>query len=315
MYPIQEISKESTMFTFTNSTQFRHHKLWLAFTFCVVALAVCLAFIFGNAKESTVISGLDIVGEGSIAFLTLAWMLAALASRPPGKVTSLLTVGLGFFLFSVSLDFLDEFFHYPEEAYWLSMIESYPAAVGMVVMTAALYQWHLEQRALNLQLRRREWDFRDHDAIDPITQLYRAEYWKTQINKLQQSGKSAVIAIIDINNFSLFNQKHGYTEGDRYLQDIAQLVIMNLRQQDLACRYAGDRFAILIPDVSPMQADVILNDIKVSIQHLAFRHSLNANAIYTTARSTQVTLLPNQRLATVLNTMLLELERAHDSAA
>ena len=75
-----------------------------------------------------------------------------------------------------------------------------------------------------------------------------AEYWKTQINKLQQSGKSAVIAIIDINNFSLFNQKHGYTEGDRYLHDIAQLVIMNLRQQDLACRYAGDRFAILIPD-------------------------------------------------------------------
>ncbi|HAM20066.1 MAG TPA: GGDEF domain-containing protein, partial [Alteromonas macleodii] len=269
------------MFTFTNSTQFRHHKLWLAFTFCVVALAVCLAFIFGNAKESTVISGLDIVGEGSIAFLTLAWMLAALASRPPGKVTSLLTIGLGFFLFSVSLDFLDEFFHYPEEAYWLSMIESYPAAVGMVVMTAALYQWHLEQRALNLQLRRREWDFRDHDAIDPITQLYRAEYWKTQINKLQQSGKSAVIAIIDINNFSLFNQKHGYTEGDRYLRDIAQLVIMNLRQQDLACRYAGDRFAILMPDVSPMQADVILSDIKVSIQHLAFRHSRNANAIYT----------------------------------
>ncbi|MEC7453078.1 MAG: diguanylate cyclase, partial [Pseudomonadota bacterium] len=109
--------------------------------------------------------------------------------------------------------------------------------------------------------------------------------------------------------------KHGYTEGDRYLHDIAQLVIMNLRQQDLACRYAGDRFAILMPDVSPMQADVILNDIKVSIQHLAFRHSLNANALYTTARSTQVTLLPNQRLATVLNTMLLELERAHDSAA
>ncbi len=121
----------------------------------------------------------------------------------------------------------------------------------MVVMTAALYQWHLEQRALNLQLRRREWDFRDHDAIDPITQLYRAEYWKTQINKLQQSGKSAVIAIIDINNFSLFNQKHGYTEGDRYLHDIAQLVIMNLRQQDLACRYAGDRFAILMPTSRP----------------------------------------------------------------
>ncbi|MCZ8528480.1 diguanylate cyclase domain-containing protein [Alteromonas sp. PRIM-21] len=303
------------MFTFSNATQFRHHKLWLVFTAGIVTLAVCLASMFGDVKESAVISNLDILGEGSIAFLTLAWMLAALASRPPGTVTSLLTIGLGLFLFSVSLDFLDEFFHYPEEAYWISMIESYPAAVGMVVMTAALYQWHLEQRALNLQLRRREWDFRDHDAIDPITQLYRAEYWKEQIHKQQRLGKSAVLAIIDINNFSLFNQKHGYTEGDRYLHDIAQLIIMNLRQQDLACRYAGDRFAILMPDISPMQADIILNDIKASIQHLAFRHSQNANAIYTTARSTQVTLLPNQRLATVINNMLMELERPHDSAA
>lgn len=303
------------MFTFSNATQFRHHKVWLVFTAGVVTLAVCLASIFGDVKESAVISNLDILGEGSIVFLTLAWILAALASRPPGRVTCLLTIGLGFFLFSVSLDFLDEFFHYPEEAYWISMIESYPASVGMVVMTAALYQWHLEQRALNLQLRRREWDFRDHDAIDPITQLYRAEYWKAQIYRLQHADKSAVLAIIDINNFSLFNQKHGYTEGDRYLHEIAQLVIMNLRQQDLACRYAGDRFAILMPDISPMQADLILSDIKASIQHLAFRHSQNANAIYTTARSTQVTLLPNQRLATVLNNMLSELERPHDSAA
>ena len=281
----------------------------------LVAIAISLALFLGNPKQSAYISGLDIVGEGSIVLLTLAWILAALASRPPGKVTSLLVFGLGFFLFSATLDFLDEFLRYPDDAHWISMIESYPAAVGMVVMTAALYQWHLEQRALNLQLRRREWDYRDHDKIDPITQLYRAEYWKEQIQKLQQFNKSAVLAIIDINNFSLFNQQYGYTEGDRYLHEIAQLLVMNLRQHDLACRYAGDRFAILLPDVSPTQADIIIDEIKASIQHLAFRHQLNTNAIYTSARSTHVTLLPNQTLSTVLNAMLTELERPQKSAA
>ncbi|AGP77793.1 diguanylate cyclase [Alteromonas mediterranea 615] len=303
------------MFSFTNTTQFRHHTWWLAFTVSIVAIAISLALFLGNPKQSAYISGLDIVGEGSIVLLTLAWILAALASRPPGKVTSLLVFGLGFFLFSATLDFLDEFLRYPDDAHWISMIESYPAAVGMVVMTAALYQWHLEQRALNLQLRRREWDYRDHDKIDPITQLYRAEYWKEQIQKLQQFNKSAVLAIIDINNFSLFNQQYGYTEGDRYLHEIAQLLVMNLRQHDLACRYAGDRFAILLPDVSPTQADIIIDEIKASIQHLAFRHQLNTNAIYTSARSTHVTLLPNQTLSTVLNAMLTELERPQKSAA
>ncbi|QDG34600.1 diguanylate cyclase [Alteromonas mediterranea] len=303
------------MFSFTNTTQFRHHTRWLAFTVSIVAIAISLALFLGNPKQSADISGLDIVGEGSIVLLTLAWILAALASRPPGKVTSLLVFGLGFFLFSATLDFLDEFLRYPDDAHWISMIESYPAAVGMVVMTAALYQWHLEQRALNLQLRRREWDYRDHDKIDPITQLYRAEYWKEQIQKLQQFNKSAVLAIIDINNFSLFNQQYGYTEGDRYLHEIAQLLVMNLRQHDLACRYAGDRFAILLPDVSPTQADIIIDEIKASIQHLAFRHQLNTNAIYTSARSTHVTLLPNQTLSTVLNAMLTELERPQKSVA
>ena len=303
------------MFSFTNTTQFRHHTWWLAFTVSIVAIAISLALFLGNPKQSADISGLDIVGEGSIVLLTLAWILAALASRPPGKVTSLLVFGLGFFLFSATLDFLDEFLRYPDDAHWISMIESYHAAVGMVVMTAALYQWHLEQRALNLQLRRREWDYRDHDKIDPITQLYRAEYWKEQIQKLQQFNKSAVLAIIDINNFSLFNQQYGYTEGDRYLHEIAQLLVMNLRQHDLACRYAGDRFAILLPDVSPTQADIIIDEIKASIQHLAFRHQLNTNAIYTSARSTHVTLLPNQTLSTVLNAMLTELERPQKSAA
>ena len=303
------------MFSFTNTTQFRHHTWWLAFTVSIVAIAISLALFLGNPKQRADISGLDIVGEGSIVLLTLAWILAALASRPPGKVTSLLVFGLGFFLFSATLDFLDEFLRYPDDAHWISMIESYPAAVGMVVMTAALYQWHLEQRALNLQLRRREWDYRDHDKIDPITQLYRAEYWKEQIQKLQQFNKSAVLAIIDINNFSLFNQQYGYTEGDRYLHEIAQILVMNLRQHDLACRYAGDRFAILLPDVSPTQADIIIDEIKASIQHLAFRHQLNTNAIYTSARSTHVTLLPNQTLSTVLNAMLTELERPQKSAA
>lgn len=81
------------MFSFTNTTQFRHHTWWLAFTVSIVAIAISLALFLGNPKQSADISGLDIVGEGSIVLLTLAWILAALASRPPGKVTSLLVFG------------------------------------------------------------------------------------------------------------------------------------------------------------------------------------------------------------------------------
>lgn len=303
------------MFTLNHATQFKHHTGWLIFTFIIVTGAICLALANGNSKTVGEISGLDIVGEGSIVLLTLAWMVAALASRPPGTVTSLLITGLGFFLFSVTLDLLDEFFRYPATAHWISMIESYPAAVGMVIMTGALYQWHLEQRALNLQLRRREWDYRDHHEIDGITQLYRAHYWQQQITKLQKENTSAVIALIDINNFSAFNLRHGHAEGDRYLHEVAQLIVMNLRHRDLACRYAGDRFAILLPNVTVEQARTIIDEVKISIGHVAFRCSDQTTATYMTTRSSLASLLPKDRLSSVLSNLLMQLDNTEQQVA
>ncbi|MDO6567553.1 diguanylate cyclase [Alteromonas sp. 1_MG-2023] len=303
------------MFTLRNATQFSHHKGWLLFTSAAIALACFLSLTFGNAKSIAIISGLDIVGEGSVVLLTLGWVLAVLASRPPGKVTSLLVVGLVFFLFSMFLDLLDEFMKYPDSALWLSMIESIPAAIGMVVMTAALYLWHLEQRAINLQLRRREWDYRDHEEIDPITQLYRGDYWQSRVASLQEKGEEGFVAIIDINEFSYFNQRYGQAEGDRYLHEVAQLVVMNLRQQDLACRYAGDRFALLLPNVNAAQANDILKEIRISIGHVAFRYKSDTAAIYTSARAVVAPLNQQSSLSSTLLQLLAHLENAERNAA
>jgi len=303
------------MFKLRNATQFSHHKGWLLFTFGAIALASSLSLTFGNAKPFPIISGLDIVGEGSIVLLTLGWIVAVLASRPPGKVTSFLVVGLVFFLFSMFLDLLDEFLRYPDSALWLSMIESIPAAIGMVIMTVALYLWHLEQRAINVQLRRREWDYRDHQEIDPITQLYRGDYWQSRAVALKQSGNQGFVALIDINEFSYFNQRYGQAEGDRYLHEVAQLVVMNLRQQDLACRYAGDRFALLLPNVNEIQAQDIVKEIRASIGHVAFRYKNDAAAIYTSARAVVAPLGQEQSLSATLQALLSQLEDAERNAA
>jgi len=298
------------MFTLRNATQFGHHKGWLFFTFATCALASSLSLTFGNPKPLAIISGLDIVGEGSVVLLTLGWIVAVLASRPPGKVTSLLIMGLVFFLFSMTLDLLDEFLRYPDSAVWLSMIESIPAAIGMIIMTAALYLWHLEQRAINLQLRRREWDYRDHQEIDPITQLYRGDYWQSRVTALQASGHNGYVAIIDINEFSYFNQCYGQAEGDRYLHEVAQLVVMNLRQQDLACRYAGDRFALLLPNLNEAEAQDIVKEVRASISHVAFRYKEDTAAIYTSARVVVAPLSQGDSLTDTLQHLLLQLEDA-----
>ncbi len=299
----------------TNATHFMHHKGWLAFIAIIIASAMVLGVSYGNGKTVEEISALDIVGEGCVVVLTFGWMMAVLASRPPGKVTSLLTFGLGCFLFSVSLDVLDEFLRYPDTVQWLSHIESYPAALGMVIMTMALYLWHQEQRAITLQLRRREWDYRSHQDIDPITQLYRGDYWQARVKALQSDNRSACVALLDINNFSSVNRDHGQFEGDRYLNEIAQLIVMGLREQDLACRYAGDRFAILLPDTEDTQACLIVEQLVESIRHVAFRSKNKSAAVYLAVRCEFAVLSSSDSLATTLNRLIIRLDNSERNVA
>jgi hypothetical protein len=135
----------------------------------------------------------DVIGERSIALLTIFWTFAVMMSRPSGKVTNLLVIGLSLVTFSAMLDLFDEFTDPISSINWISLFESIPAAIGMLVTSYALYLWHLEQLALNQQLRRRELDYRWHQEIDAVTLLYRGSYWKERARKLASNKVPASI--------------------------------------------------------------------------------------------------------------------------
>lgn len=248
-------------------------------------IALYLSFSHGQLKPFDQIAWLDVTGEGSVMLFAFAWIIAAIASRPPGRVTTLLVAGLNCFAFTALLDFLDEMFTYSAASDWLSMLESMPAAFGMVIMTAGLLGWHNEQKALNRQLQRREWALRNHGQIDSVTQLYLADYWQERLTDLKQQGGRGSAIMIDINGFSRFNEAHGYAEGDRFLQEIARLLVMHVRESDLVCRYAGDRFVILMPDTAHPDARRIAGDIQTSVHCLAFKSGANTTALFQSVRT------------------------------
>lgn len=261
----------------------RHQRLVSLVAACF-SLSLSLSFGLGELKTWVEIEWLDIVGEGSVALLSLLWIIVLLISRPPGRVTTGLVVGLSCFWFSALLDLFDEFVHYQAAATGLSVIESIPAAFGMLIMSYALYQWHQEQLALNRQLQRREAGIRQHDQIDFITQLYRADYMRGQIDMQLRTkeGSHFSIVMLDIDNFDAFNRGYGTSDGDRLLREISELILMNLRNTDLACRYAGDRFILLLPDTDLSMAEELASQIKKAISHFAFKPQTHTSAVYHT---------------------------------
>ncbi|MBU2977911.1 GGDEF domain-containing protein [Alteromonas sp. C1M14] len=279
------------------------------------ALALYLCFSHGITKAAAQIAWLDVVGEGSVLVFALSWIVAAIVSRPPGRVTTLLIVGLNCFAFTTMLDFLDEVFSYSLASDWLSMLESIPAAVGMVVMTIALVAWHGEQKALNKQLQRREWTYRDHHQIDAVTQLYQADYWQERVEELCSRKLTGCALMLDINGFSQFNQIHGYQEGNRFLQEIARLLVMHVRENDLVCRFAGDRFVLLLPNTHFSTAAAVARQIEVSVHHLAFKSGVNTTAVFQSVRTATLRIDGNKPVAQILANLQEMLDKPRHQAA
>jgi len=289
------------------SLLWRHKSLLMVFTICLL-LPFLLMINIGTAKGVEEYKWTDVVGEGSVALLTVLWVISALASRPPGLVTRMLVLGLSCFMFSSLLDVIDEFVRYDSQHVWISMVESIPAAIGMIIMSIALYLWHLEQLALNKQLQRRELEHRSFEKIDVITQLYRVDYWRERAEELQQRNASAAIIVLDINNFSSFNLKFGDTEGDRFLREVAHLILMNLRPMDLVSRYAGDRFIILLPESSLPNAVDMAAQVENSIKNVAFKANKQSTAAFQSVRTAVTLLTPNTPLQQCLTELNIELD-------
>jgi diguanylate cyclase len=74
-----------------------------------------------------------------------------------------------------------------------------------------------------------------------------------EIARAQRGGKLCV-ALLDIDNFKHFNDNYGHYVGDIALQHLAKVIQETLRPTDIAARFGGEEFVILLPDTSIEQA-------------------------------------------------------------
>lgn len=252
----------------------RQHQAKLVFSGLLLTLSAFIACQLGDTKQ--VFDWLDVLGEGTAFLVAAAWLLLILSSRPHGRVTELLYYGSLCLVYSYFLNLLDEFLHYPDPVRLMSWLESLPAPVGMLVLTFGLVGWHREQRAIDRQLRGRELFLRDHNLIDPLTQLYGLEYLYAVLAReitLHRSNQQPLsLIVVDVAQFSDFNRNHGFSAGDNFLTLLSELVISQLRQGDVMCRYSGDCFVAILPNTSQVQADLLALHLQHCLQQLNKNH-------------------------------------------
>lgn len=226
----------------------------------------------GDPKGWAEIVWLDIAGEGGAAALSLLWIALILNSRPGGRVTRMLVAGLSGIFVAYWQDLIDEVIQLPASVMWDHWLESGAMPVGMIMLTIGIYHWHREQQAISAQLVRRERIFREHRSLDSLTPLAGAHYLREQLRlELSHPDRPVALLMLDLHCFDHSRRLLGPRDSDRLLKELGELLLLNLRQQDLLCRYAGDRFAIVLPGTLQGDAERIRQELQQATRHFAFK--------------------------------------------
>lgn len=253
----------------------------------------------GDLKTWAEINWLDVFSEGGLATLAVVWLLLILHSRPSGRVTQLLSLGLSCIALAGFQDVLDEFISLPEAILWDHWIESGFMPIGLGLLTIGIYHWHREQLIISEQLRKRERLFREHRDLNFTTNLSGANYLRKQLQhelaKHQSESAPLALLLIDIDNFSHINRRYGDSEGDRLLQSLGELLLLNIRRNDLLCHYAGDRFAVVMPATGKLMAETLAQEIANAVRHFAFKtYNQGESVFHTVSIGVALSLSDNQ---------------------
>ncbi|WP_454864797.1 GGDEF domain-containing protein [Pseudomonas rhizophila] len=294
----------------------RPHRLKLALLLLAANLGLMLHLANGELKPLSEWVWLDILGEGGSALLALVWLGLVLKSRPAGRVTNYLVWGLGCIFFSWWIDSLDEFIRLPDSITWDHWLESGPMPVGMILLTLGIYHWHREQLAINGQMEKRERLFREHRLFDKLTPLGGADFFRHELtSSLEDSRRRQQplsLLALDLDNFTAINQRFGHDEGDAVLQAVSQLLVLNLRRQDLLCRLAGDRFVVLLPDTGESQARYLAAELAHAVGSLAHKTRQHGERLQLAA-STAVVMAFDESPEALLKRLNLTLARSRST--
>ncbi|KAF0865965.1 GGDEF domain-containing protein [Pseudomonas sp. LD120] len=268
------------------------HRWKLAALLLAANAGLLLHLACGTLKPVNEWQWLDIIGEGGSALLALVWLALVLKSRPAGRVTHYLALGLSCIFFSWWIDSLDEFIRLPASITWDHWLESGPMPIGMILLTIGIYHWHREQLAISAQMEKKERLFREHRQFDKLTPLAGAEYLKRELavgledSRRQQQPLS--LLALDLDRFAAINQNYGHAEGDAVLQALSHVLLLNLRRQDLLCRLAGDRFVVLLPNTGERQAQLLALELQQAVQALAHKTRQHGERLHLAASSAVV---------------------------
>lgn len=111
-------------------------------------------------------------------------------------------------------------------------------------------------------------------VTDELTGLYNRRYFdrhlSLMLDKAREQDRDMAVMLIDMDFFKSVNDTHGHDVGDAVLKEFAVRLRRNIRGVDLACRFGGEEFVVLMPDTDYRQAQNVAERVRTAVAEREF---------------------------------------------
>lgn len=125
----------------------------------------------------------------------------------------------------------------------------------------------------NLKLREL---LRNQSIRDPLTGLFNRRYLEESLEReiglAMRKNHDVALVMFDLDHFKEFNDTFGHDAGDHVLRQVASVLRMHVRLSDIACRFGGEEFLVVLPETSQEAAIARTESIRQEIKSLSIKH-------------------------------------------
>jgi len=221
-----------------------HFPLWISFALCA---SVLLNITISWGKKAILLGCTALLGGALLSVAVFGFHVEAETSW---KVTTFCIVGLTGYLLALA-----------NTAYMVNKQLS-STRKRLTVSEQSLQTTNdTLQRQLN-EIRELQAQLSEQVIRDPLTGLYNRRYLETiasrELARCKREAQCLSVLMIDLDHFKRVNDTYGHQGGDEVLKSLAVILQDGTRMTDVACRYGGEEFLLLMPnmptDVSLMRA-------------------------------------------------------------
>ena len=139
---------------------------------------------------------------------------------------------------------------------------------------------HLSLALANLQMREA---LRLQAVRDPLTGLYNRRYMQEfldrETTRASRNKRPVSVLALDLDHFKSFNDNYGHATGDLALKLVGEFLLDSVRSDDVACRYGGEEFTIILPECSLQQAMRRGEQIRAGLERRSFEHKGKSHTV------------------------------------